>query len=179
MLTDDCSSMIESRVSIRKFKNAPIPDNDINEIIEIGSKAPSAGNCQPWRVVVVKDAVTREKLAEAAWGQSFVAKAPVILAVCAVPAESKERYDERGETLYVLQDTAALAMSLLLGAHFKGYGACWVGAFDEETVAAVLNMPVGMKPVVLIPVGIPDGPIPKKRKRRPLSGIVVRECFAK
>ena len=179
MLTDDCSSMIESRVSIRKFKNAPIPDNDINEIIEIGSKAPSAGNCQPWRVVVVKDAVTREKLAEAAWGQSFVAKAPVILAVCAVPAESKERYDERGETLYVLQDTAALAMSLLLGAHFKGYGACWVGAFDEETVAAILNVPVGMKPVVLIPIGIPDGSIPKKRKRRPLSGIVVRECFAR
>jgi len=65
-LTDDCSSMMKSRISIRKFKNATIPDNDINEIIEIGSKAPSAGNCQPWRVVVVKDAATREKLAEAA-----------------------------------------------------------------------------------------------------------------
>ena len=86
MLTDDWSNMIKSRISIRKFKTAAIPDNDINEIIEIGTKAPSAGNCQPWRIVVVKDATTREKLAEAAWGQGFVAKAPVILAVCAVPA---------------------------------------------------------------------------------------------
>ena len=154
MLTDDCCSMIKSRISIRRFKNTPIPDNDINEIIEIGSRAPSAGNCQPWRVVIVKDAATRERLAEAAWGQGFVAKSPVILAVCAVPAESKERYDERGETLYVLQDTAALAMSLLLGAHFKGYGACWVGAFDEETVATVLNVPAEMRPVVLIPIGM-------------------------
>jgi len=107
-----------------------------------------------------------------------VAKAPVILAVCAVPAESKERYGERGETLYVLQDTAAVATSVLLGAHFKGYGACWVGAFDEETVTMVLNIPAEMKPVALILVGIPDGPIPKKRKRRPLSEILVRECFA-
>jgi len=179
MLTDDCSSMIKSRIAIRKFKNATIPDNDINEIIEIGTKAPSAGNCQPWRIVVVKDTVTREKLAEAAWGQGFVAKAPVILAVCAVPAESKERYGERGETLYVLQDTAALTTSLLLGAHFKGYGACWVGAFDEETVTMVLNVPAEMKPVALITIGIPDGPVPKKRKRRPLSEILVRECFAK
>jgi nitroreductase len=171
--------MIKSRISIRKFKSASIPDDDINEIIEIGCKAPSAGNCQPWRVVVVKDAATREKLAEAAWGQGFVAKAPVILAVCAVPAESKERYGERGETLYVLQDTAALATSLLLGAHFKGYGACWVGAFDEETVTMVLNVPAEMKPVALIPIGISDGPVPKKRERRPLSEILVRECFAK
>jgi nitroreductase len=171
--------MMKSRISIRKFKNATIPDNDINEIIEIGTKAPSAGNCQPWRVVVVKDAVTREKLAEAAWGQGFVAKAPVILAVCAVPAESKERYGERGETLYVLQDTAALAMSLLLGAHFKGYGACWVGAFDEETVTVVLNVPAEMRPVALIPIGIPDGPAPKKRKRRSLSEILVRDRFTK
>ena len=178
MLTDDCSSMIKSRLSIRRFKDAVIPDKDINEIIEIGSKAPSAGNCQPWRVVVVKDAATRKKLAEAAWGQGFVAKAPVILAVCAVPAESKERYGERGETLYALQDTAALTTSLLLGAHFKGYGACWVGAFDEETVTMVLNMPAEMRPVALVPIGIPDDPAPKKRKRRPLSEILVRERFA-
>ncbi len=179
MLIDDCNSMIKSRISIRKFKKTTIPDNDINEIIEIGTKAPSAGNCQPWRIVVVKDAAIREKLAEAAWGQSFVAKAPVILAVCAVPAESKERYGERGETLYALQDTAALTTSLLLGAHFKGYGACWVGAFDEETVTMILKVSADMKPVALVPIGIPDGPVPKKRKRRPLSEIVVRECFAK
>ena len=178
MLTEDCSSKMKSRVSIRRFKDAIIPDKDINEIIEIGSKAPSAGNCQPWRVVVVKDAATREKLAEAARGQGFVAKAPVILAVCAVPTESKERYGERGETLYAIQDTAALATSLLLGAHFKGYGVCWVGAFDEETVTMVLNIPAEMRPVALILVGIPDGPIPKKRKRRPRAEILVRECFA-
>ncbi len=179
MLIDDCNSMIKSRISIRKFKKTTIPDNDINEIIETGTKAPSAGNCQPWRIVVVKDAAIREKLAEAAWGQSFVAKAPVILAVCAVPAESQERYGERGETLYALQDTAALTTSLLLGAHFKGYGACWVGAFDEETVSMILKVSADMKPVALVPIGIPDGPVPKKRKRRPLSEIVVRECFAK
>jgi nitroreductase len=130
MLTDDCNSMIKSRSSIRKFKSAAIPDNDINEIIEIGSRAPSAGNCQPWRVVVVKDPATREK-------------------------------------------------SLLLGAHFKGYGACWVGAFDEETVTMILNVPAEMRPVALIPIGIPDGPVPKKRKRRPLSEILVKEGFVK
>ena len=79
----------------------------------------------------------------------------------------------------MFQDTAALTTSLLLGAHFKGYGACWVGAFDEETVTMILNVPAEMRPVALIPIGIPDGPVPKKRKRRPLSEILVKEGFVK
>ena len=72
-----------------------------------------------------------------------------------------------------------MTTSLLLSAHFKGYGACWIGSFDEETVSTVLNVPAEMKPVALIPIGIPDGPIPKKRKRRSLSEILVRDRFTK
>lgn len=73
---------IEQRRSIRKFKPHPIPDEYISALLDSARLAPSGCNAQPWRFKVVKDAGTRLKLAEAAYGQSFIADAPVVM-VCA------------------------------------------------------------------------------------------------
>ncbi len=173
----DCLELIKTRVSIRKFEQGPIPDADLQTILAVGVSAPSAGNRQPWRLVVVKDQSIKDRLAEGAFGQSFVATAPVVIVVCGVPAESAERYGERGAELYVFQDTAALTENILLAAHVLGYGACWVGAFDDETIASVLKTPPGVRPLAIIPIGIPAKPVSAKRQRRSLSEIVVRESF--
>ena len=94
---------IQSRKSIRKFSGEPFPKSDLQEILKTGFSAPNAGNRQPWRVVIVKDRGKRKQLAIAAFGQSFIAQASVLLVVCAVPYESAKRYKERGATLYALQ----------------------------------------------------------------------------
>ncbi|MHA2383312.1 MAG: nitroreductase family protein [Candidatus Thorarchaeota archaeon] len=104
-MSKECLSQIRGRRSIRKFLSEQIDDGDIKDIVKVGFSAPSGGNRQPWRVVIVKDHNIKDQLSDAA-GQSFIAKAPVIFVVCAVPEESAERYAERGRTLYVLQDTA-------------------------------------------------------------------------
>ncbi len=119
----------------------------------------------------------KNQLADAAFNQKFIADAPVIYVVCAVPEESAERYQERGRTLYTLQDTAALSLNILYGAHLHGYGACWVGAFDEDAVSKTLNIPVDMRPVAMIPVGKIDGKLPPMRPRKRIPDIVVREQF--
>ncbi|TFF83870.1 nitroreductase family protein [Candidatus Thorarchaeota archaeon] len=170
-------STILGRRSIRNFLPDPIPDNDLTEILNAGFAAPSAGNCQPWRVVVVKDASCQKQLASCAGGQTFMAQAPVILVVCAVAEESARRYGSRGEELYVLQDTAALTTTILLAAHALGYGSCWIGAFNEAGVAKTLRIPKNMRPVAMIPIGRLDGGPPARRSRRPHSEVVVQDRF--
>ena len=74
---------IERRRSIRKFKHDPIPNHHIMALIEAARLAPSASNAQPWRFKIVADDETKAKLAEAAYHQSFIAQAPVVLVCCA------------------------------------------------------------------------------------------------
>jgi nitroreductase len=148
------------------------------EIIRIGTSAPSAGNMQPWRIVIVKDSKNRERLARAALNQEFVAAAPVVLVICAVPRESAIRYGERGARLYSIQDTAALTENILLAALFKGYSTCWVGAFDDQAVAAAVNVPKNIRPVALVPMGKAVNLKPSKPRRRSLSDIVIYERFS-
>ena len=63
---------IQTRQSIRKYSNEAISENDLTEILKTGFSAPSAGNRQPWRVVIVKDKTRKDRLATAAYGQSFI-----------------------------------------------------------------------------------------------------------
>lgn len=74
---------IEKRRSIRKFKKTPIDGEIIMELIESARMAPSGCNAQPWRFKIVEDKETKEKLAQAAHKQSFIAQAPVVLVCCA------------------------------------------------------------------------------------------------
>ena len=74
---------IELRRSIRKFKPDPVPDEHISALLDSARLAPSGCNAQPWRFKVVKDRETRLKLAGAAYGQSFIAGAPVVMVCCA------------------------------------------------------------------------------------------------
>ena len=175
-MSKECLSQIRGRRSIRKFLSEQIDEEDIKDIVKVGFSAPSGGNRQPWRVVIVKDQNIKDQLSDAA-GQSFMAKAPVIFVVCAVPEESAERYQERGRTLYVLQDTAALTLNILHAAHMLGYGSCWIGAFNEEEVSRILIVPPDMRPVAMIPVGKIEGKIPDMRPRRNISEVVIREQF--
>ncbi|MEM2143154.1 MAG: nitroreductase family protein, partial [Candidatus Thorarchaeota archaeon] len=92
MCGDDFIETLKERRSVRAFETTPVPESDVMRIIEAGVSAPSAGNRQPWRVVMVTDSSIRHSLAEAAYGQEFVATAPVVLVVCGVPEESAARY---------------------------------------------------------------------------------------
>ncbi len=74
---------IEQRRSIRRFKPDPIPDEQIRALLDAARLAPSGSNAQPWRFKIVKDQGTKEKLAQAAYNQAFIADAPVVIVCCA------------------------------------------------------------------------------------------------
>ena len=167
---------IKKRRSVRSFSREEVSESSLGELLEAMRCAPSAGNLQPWEFVVVRDREAKERLAEAAGGQTFLAEAPVVIVVCAVPRRSAVRYEERGVSLYCLQDTAAAIQNLHLAAVEMNLGTCWIGAFDEQAVADIVNAPKGVRPVAIVPVGHP-GETPVPRPRRSLSEIVHRDRF--
>jgi nitroreductase len=154
-MTKDIIEAIQERRSIREFEKREIPDATIGRLLESAHLAPSAGNLEPWKFIVVKQENLKEKLSEAAYGQNSLRSAPVCIVVCAEPSRSAAKYGERGANLYCLQDTAAAAENLLLTATGYGLGSCWVGAFNEEEVQQDLNLEPGLRPVAMIPVGYP------------------------
>ncbi|ODS42297.1 MAG: hypothetical protein MSIBF_02905 [Candidatus Altiarchaeales archaeon IMC4] len=116
---------------------------------------PSAGNLATRDFIIVKETKTKKELSMAAFCQDFIAEAPIVLVACANTKRSSDRYGERGGP-YAVQDVSAAIQNILLVATSLGMGACWVGAFDEERVRQILEIPKGAVPVALILLGYPD-----------------------
>lgn len=170
--TMDFWRVIEERRSMRNFDaGCDVPPEMVQRILGAAIRAPSAGNCQPWHFVVIRSEQTKGLLAEAAYGQWFIADAPVVIVVCADPARSAWRYGSRGVQLYCLQDTAAATEHILLAATAVGLGACWVGAFDERAASRALGLPTSLRPVAIVPIGYPAAH-PYRTSRRSLKEVV-------
>ena len=172
----DVFEAIKGRRSIRAFQNRDIPPETVDRLIDAARWAPSAGNIQPWEFIIVREPETRRKLAKAALEQTFIEEAPVVIVVCADENRSSQGYGTRGKTLYCLQDTAAATQNIHLAAYALGLGTCWVGAFREDEAKKILNIPSGVRPVAIIPVGYPAEK-PQPRNRRPINQIIHYESF--
>ena len=172
----DVFEAIKGRRSIRAYTREEVSEEEVKQLIEAARSAPSAGNIQPWEFVIIRDAKIKQKLAAAALDQTFIEEAPVVIVVCADETQSSWGYGSRGATLYCLQDTAAAIQNVLLAAHALGLGTCWVGAFREELVKKVLNVPINIRPVAIIPVGH-AAEKPRAPPRRSLQEIVRYETF--
>jgi nitroreductase len=172
----DLLEAIKGRRSIRAFKNEEVSVEDVERLVDAAHWAPSAGNIQPWELVVVRRPEIKKALVEAALGQDFIKEASVVIIVCANETRSSERYGVRGKSLYCIQDTAAALQNIHLTAYSLGLGTCWIGAFNEEEARRILKIPQGIRPVAIVPVGYPaeTASLPKKRR---LDQIVHYEAF--
>ena len=168
--------MIKNRRSIRTYKNQELPDELIAKLVEAARLAPTAGNVQPFHLVIVKTEKNRQQLSEATRNQKSLLEAPVVIVVCADEEAAENRYGVRGKKLYCLQDTAAVTQNILLAACALGLGTCWVGAFDEGAIKKVINAPKNIRPVALIPIGYPNE-VPEARSIKPVDEIVHEETF--
>lgn len=151
----DVVECMEGRTSIRSFGPDPVEDSTVEETLRLANLAPSAGNLQARDFIVIKSAQVKKKLAEAAYGQDFVRSAPVVVVFCA-NLRRIAHYGDRGRALYCLQDVAAAVQNAMLYLHSRGLGSVWVGAFDEEKVREVLEIPSEARPVAILPIGHPS-----------------------
>ncbi|MFH0875553.1 MAG: nitroreductase family protein [archaeon] len=156
----DIFECIATRRSVRKFMKVGVPMELIGTILDAGRYAPSSGNVQNWRFVLVKDKGTISKIAEACMEQLWIATAPFVIVVCAETEKLGQFYGARGERLYSIQNCSAAIQNMLLAAHAVGLGSCWIGAFDENQIHRALNIPDDIRPQAILPIGYPDEIVP-------------------
>ncbi len=161
---------IARRVSIRKYSDEPLSDQQIERIVEAGRQAPSAKNRQAWRFIVVRDPDTRKGLESAAFGQEYIGQAPVTIALCTTNVEYKM---PNGQLSYPI-DLAFAAAFMLVQAEHEGLGACVVTTFNEQEVKTLLSVPYSMRVVMLLVAGYPDES-PERPARHPFKRVVAYE----
>jgi nitroreductase len=140
------------RSSVRDFKDESLTDEEATYILNCASTAPSAGNLEAWDVVVVTDEDARLALAEAAYDQEHIGRASTVFVTCANYVRSMSRYGERG-ILYAVQDATIACTYMMLAAHARGLHTCWTGAFDEEAVREILDLPQHIRPIAMLATG--------------------------
>jgi nitroreductase len=167
----DFMEIVSTRRSIRRYKPDPVPDEDIDFVLEAARLAPSWANTQCWHFIVVTDPQVKQQLGEAGW-LKFAAKAPVIIAACADPAPP----GAKGDIPNYLIDTSIAMEHLILAATERGLGTCWIGGFDEAAAKAALKVPDHIRVVACTPLGYPNE-APEARDRKPLPEIASYDTY--
>ena len=170
----DFLELMQKRRSVRSFKDKEIPEEILDKILEAIRIAPSAGNIQSYKIKIIRDKETKEKLVKASFGQKFIAQAPVVIAFLAHPEEAKRHYGDRGEQLYSIQDATIALYTAHLATTELGLGSCWIGAFDNESVLEAIN--VDRKKFIcigMLPIGYINDE-PKEKKRKSLNELILK-----
>lgn len=145
-------------------------------MLDAARSAPTSGNIQSWKFVVVVNKDTIKKMADAALQQVWMETAPCIIVVCSEVNRQARHYGIRGENLYAIQETAAATQNMILVANEQELATCWVASFEEQEVKRFLNMPDNVRPMVLLTLGYPDEKVPIPPKHR-LSETVYFESY--
>ena len=164
----DVYDSIRIRKSVRSYLDRPVEKEKLDRVLNAVRLAPSAGNRQEWRFVVVSDPEKRRRLAEEAAGQRFIADAPIVIAAC---AETDGKIMRCGQACYPI-DVAIAIDHLTLAAVAEGLGTCWIGSFDPDTVRQILGIPEEIVVVELLPLGYPKDPESIAKSRLPVETVV-------
>lgn len=172
--TMDALTCIETRRSIRKYQEKPIPHEVMEEIVKEASFAPSWKNSQVVRYVVVENPELKSKIAnEAVLGFAYntgtIEHAAALVVVTMIHGRSG--YERDGsfttskEDRWEVFDAGIATQTFCLAAHEKGIGSVIMGIFDEAKVGELINIEEGRKVAALVAVGYPaETPDAPKRK---------------
>ncbi|MFT7615812.1 MAG: nitroreductase [Candidatus Woesearchaeota archaeon] len=174
----DLDDAVFKRRSIRKYLTIPVEKEKWSKVLHAAVHAPSAGNIQNWRIIVVRDKLTIQKIANMCHKQVWMEQAPLMFVICADVKIAQQFYGIRGDRLYSIQNCAAAAQNMLLKATDLGLGACWVSAFEEARLKILLDIPDHIRPQSIITLGYPDEVVPEPAKCT-LREIVCFDVFGK
>jgi nitroreductase len=175
--------IVSKRYATKKFDGKRIPEDKIEELLELIRLAPSAINLQPWKIKIVSDQKTKEDLLPATWNQQQVTTCSHLLVFCAfadmdklianiekgmkaagVPEQARNfvvglARDMSGrmspaQRLAWAQSQLYLALgNAVNGAKSLGFDSCPMSGFDPEAYSRILNLPGELVPTLLCPVG--------------------------
>ncbi len=148
--------IILKRRSIRRYKPDPVPNQSIKKLVEACRWAPSGGNRQPWRLILIRDPKII-KLVKAFAPGLIGTLPPLMIAVCAHATDESNKI--------TIMDVAMATENMLLTATALGLGACLIGSFNEAAVREILEIPSEVRLMLLMTVGYPaETPNPPQKK---------------
>jgi len=160
----DILDLIKSRRTIKYFLPKFVSWENIARVLDAARHAPSSGNIQNWKFIVSIESDHKQALAKASYEQYEISAAGALIVVCAEVDKGERYYGLRGERLYSVQNCAAAIQNMLLEAHSLGLGTRWIGAFDEDEVKSICNIPDQVRPQAIIALGYPRETPPKPPK---------------
>lgn len=193
---DSFFEVVNQRRSVRKFKSDAIPENDLNKILQAAASAPTSGNQQPWKFLVVKDRKKIDGLKELCIEKS-------IERYKASNMPSKEDLDKRQKRaeqyysdylsapVYVIvltdnnsqypsynhYDGPLAAANLILAARSLGYGTVFcTDSINADITKEYFNIPDSYTRVCITPIGVPYE-WPDSPDKKQLEEFIVREQF--
>lgn len=183
---NDTIKTLQNRISLRKFADRKITEENLNLILESGMRAPTAGNMMLYSIIAIRDEKKKEFLSKSCDNQPFIASAPVVLIfladlqrqynyynICNVKEFCKEHtleYRGPGKSDFLLAccDAMVAAQNCVIAAESIGIGSCYIGDIMEnyETHKEFLNLPDYTFPVGMLVLGYYDETIEKKPRPR-------------
>jgi len=190
----DFTEVVTKRRMVRNFSDEPISNDEVDRILNLARRGPSAGFSQGQDFIVVNDKAKRLEIAalcgEKSYVESgfhpFISGAPVLIVPCTNEAAYHRRYQEPDKLRqdgteidwpvpYWFMDIGAAAMVILLAAVEEGLAAGFAGVWNLDELRDLLGIPDEVTPMGVIPIGhpAPDKRSPSlKRGRRPLREVV-------
>jgi len=166
------------RRDVRRFRTDPVPGDLVARLLEVAALAPSVGNSQPWRFVLVEDAARRAKVVAnferankealsdysgeqaklyASLKLAGLKEAPVHLAVFCDEATLQGHGLGRRTMPEMLDYSAVMAVyGFWLAARAAGLGAGWVSIFEPDSLTHDLEVEPDWKLVAYLCVGWPE-----------------------
>ncbi|HOO96666.1 MAG TPA: nitroreductase family protein [Caldisericia bacterium] len=166
-----------NHVSIRRFKNESVSEEDIETIIKAAVRAPSAGNMQNYSLVLVDDLDKRKAMG--------LSHAPLVVVALADQNRNKKRFElsdapfyfDKGINLFVSYWDAVIALhNLVIAAESIGLGAYYMGRVLKMDISTILGIPEHVFPAGLVCLGYPDEK-PDLMTRLPLEAVVHRNNY--
>lgn len=154
-------SIIEKRISIRKFNHKEIAKDDILKIVESGMIAPSSKNNKPWQFIILEDKKLIEKVSTFHKNWITLKEANKVIIVCG-DLECDDRVP------HVLMACSASTENILLKATELEIGSIWLGAYPDkvrlEALKEEFNLPSSIVPISVVALGYSDNKNIRERK---------------
>lgn len=190
-------TIVKSRRSVRRFRPTPIPEEDILTMLDMARSAPTSGNQQPWKFLVIRDREKLQRLKDASL-DAVIQNARMHGNTDPVSLDSLRRRRSRFFSNYLsaplciivltdsnstypsynVYDGTLAAENLMIAARALGYGSVFTtDSFPLEIIREVFEIPDNFKQICFMPIGIPEE-WPESPQKKPLKDFIVFEKFA-
>ena len=174
--TRDRIAFLRGLRAVRHFRPDPVPQEVIDDLLEIARWSGSASNRQPWELIVVRDRDMLKSISQVEGYVGHLAGAPLGI-VIALTGDQERRDHET-------HDDGRLSERIMLAADAHGLGSCigWPVGGGPDTVKSLLGIPADRRILAILSIGYPDEAAQRARPkppqaRKPLAEIVHEERY--